>query len=237
MRVMTRLSTCAWAALLALQALPVQAAPITVHLEKRLTFVSDIPTHLGSFIPDDTLVSLDITYDPETLVVLYEGYGAEIHTTGPVSYEISLPALEDPWGGPVEHVGAAWVQFYEEGERGLVVDIQDRYVIPGCTPDGKCNRRWFTGLLLGIPAYGPPVVSPTAADFNEMFRHLGEPNSGFNFSTSACYNPPDGSSGTCLPGSRIYAAVTYEAPEPQLNLLLAAGFTALGLLRRWRAGR
>ena len=238
MRLMTRGSVCA-CALLAVQALPVQAAPITVNLQKRLTAVCDaFPVDLAACTPDHTLVRFSITYDPDTLVLdLSDPHKALLSTDGPLGYDISLPALDDPWGGLITRESHASAEF-EGGplgsERAFGARILDWDHSPGCTPDGLCDRWWMTSLEFVNFFKGTPVVSPSAADFDAMFRQSGGAGSAFGFMTVAWYTPIGETEPRYLPGSRFYYS---DIPEPQLNFLLAAGFTALGLLRRWRGGR
>jgi hypothetical protein len=222
---------------LALDALPCLASPITVTGTRRLTEVCDtFPASVGSCTPDSTLVKYSFTYDPDTLVLDLSRPGTPtLITGGPLTYEVSLPALDDPWGGVITREANASVEFGGEpagtarqwGLQILDSDIQD-----GCTADGICDRGWLTHFGFVNFGHGAPVVVPRIEDFIEQMSHAsGGPGGSFVFMTVAWYTPIGGTERIYLPESRLYVS---DVPEPALFLLTPLALTAFALRCRLR---
>lgn len=221
--------------ILAVVAAPSQAAPVTLELTRRLTEVCDsFPPMFGSCTPDRRVVEIHVTYDPDTLVLDTSRPGElRLRTDGPLVYDISLPAMTDPWGGVITRQSEASAEFagVPLGTRrasGLQI-IDTDLKTPGCTVDGKCDRGWLTSLEFGNFFGGNPIGVPGADDFAAMLRHNGGAGSWFLFMTVAWYTPLGGTERVFLPESRWYYAAAPE-PVPVILMPLALGMLAL---RRW----
>ncbi len=230
------LGSLVWLLLLALCVLPCQAAPITIAGTQRLTEVCDtFPANVGSCTPDDRLVKFSFTYDPDTLVLdVSRPDEPTLRTAGPLSYEISLPALDDPWGGVITREAHASVEFGGDPtgtRRQWGLHILDSDLQDGCSLDGICDRGWLT--VFEFVKFGPglPVDVPRAEDFEQMFHTSGGPGSSFVFMTVAWYTPIGGTERIYLPESRLYFS---DVPEPAIAILTPLGVTAFALRRRAR---
>lgn len=228
------------AALLAgLQVAPALAAPITLRLSRRLTEVCDtFPARVGTCTPDNTLVRFAITYDPDTLVLdVSRPDHPTLRTPVPPEYTISLPRLDDPWGGPITRTGQASAEF--EGDpigsrRASGAKILDADFLPGCTAGGQCDRSWLTSLEFGNFFRGDPIGTPGPDDFAAALRHSGGPGSWFLFMTVASYTPAGGGDRVTLPESRLYYSAV---PEPAAAGLVLVALAAAGLRRRRMSAR
>jgi len=196
------------------------AAPITVSLTRQLTFVCDEPVVDENACPRvDTVVDFSITYDPDTLVVTDPTIGDHLETSGPLTYTFPIPALDIPWGGPVEHFATASLTQVSD-RRFLDLNITEQSFGPG-------GEFWRTRLLMqaDFPA-GPGPLTP--ADFEAALKVNSGPDEFlfFSFQTMVLSN------GVFAPGSRVYTG--YKIPEPALAPLLAV---ALGTFEAWRRRR
>ena len=198
------------------------AAPITVDLTRQLTYVCDEPVVDENACPrDDTVVNFSITYDPDTLVVTDWPIGDHLETSGPLTYTFPRPALDIPWGGPVDRFATASLTQITSDFRSLDLNITDQ----SFGPDGEF---WRTRLLMQAFFPSPASGPLTPEDFEAALRL--ESGAGgvlfFSFQTLLF------SDGAFAPGSRVYTG--YRIPEPAMGPLFAV---ALGTFAVWRRRR
>jgi hypothetical protein len=201
----------------------VQAAPLTVDFVRRLTYVCDLPVFDTNLCPsDNSIVNFSVTYDPDTLVVL-DGPGGEriVQTTGPLSYTISIPALDIPWGGPIIRFDeSATLTYLTPNVAALQLVIHD------FSPDA--DAAWDTRFGLGL-LFSPDVAPGSPADeFYAALTHDWVPGDFFYMSYRTFIR--NYSDNSFEPGSRLYYT---EVPEPAAGALLITALVGAAW-RRWR---